>query len=328
MLRRRAAAVAAAMAIMTVGVVVCVALISSSDLGRSELKSKDAKQVKQGSGSFVLNYLKSNQDVDGGPPEKHRMSALSGRAIRREGRRNVDDLGMHFAALRRAAVGPDGLSDQGDISDISLLHQLGGEMHSDAVHADAIDYAHRAAQDATLGFGAGARTHDMGHAAAAVDERVAMGMHDGGDFTTGFHALAGVDNRDVDALGGAVDQDVFGMVKRATFHPSVQDVNVGGAAMAALRGGDSLSPKVPKAVRDAGRAEQQSRRIRHSAEMGSLASTMGDSEAEASADPRHEEMEEEREEAASSDKGIWIEPGSGKGGDSFALDSLQVKKTA
>uniref|UniRef100_A0A7S1HCZ2 Uncharacterized protein n=2 Tax=Hemiselmis andersenii TaxID=464988 RepID=A0A7S1HCZ2_HEMAN len=274
-------------------------------------------------GSFVLNYLKSNRDVDEGPTAS--LSPLSPRAVRREGRRNVDDLGMHFKSLRQSAVGPDGLSDPGDISDISLLHQLGGEMHTDAVVADSIDYRHRASNDATLGFSAGQRTHDMGHAAAAVDERETMGMHSG-SFGSNFHALSGVDNRDVDSLGDAVDQDVFSMVKRATFHPSVQDVDVGRSAAAALRGTDSLSPRAPKAVRDAGASER--RALRHSAEMASLESTQGDSESEGSDDPRQEEMREEREEAASTDKGIWIEPGSGKGGDSFALDSLQVKGTA
>uniref|UniRef100_A0A7S0W965 Uncharacterized protein n=1 Tax=Hemiselmis tepida TaxID=464990 RepID=A0A7S0W965_9CRYP len=311
---------------MAAGALLCVAIISGSNLGEVSLKSRHSAGGKAHGGkgaSFVLSYLKSNRDVDGGPSSS--LAPLSPRAIRREGRRNVDDLGMHFKSLRQGAVGPDGLSDPGDTADISLLNQLGGEMHSDAVVADSIDYRHRASRDATLGFSAAQRTHDMGHAAAAVDERAEMGMRSGG-FGSSFHALAGVDNRDVDSLGGAADRDVFSMVKRATFHPSVQDVDVRRAAAAALRGTDSLSPRAPRSVRDEG--AQERRALRHSAAMASLESTQGDSESEGSDDPRQEQMREEREEAASTDKGIWIEPGSGKGGDSFALDSLQVKSTA
>lgn len=54
----------------------------------------------------------------------------------------------------------------------------------------------------------------------------------------------------------------------------------------------------------------------------------GDSEAEAMADPRHNEVLAAQAEAAGDSKGIWMEPGSGKNGDSFALDSIQVKSNA
>jgi hypothetical protein len=46
---------------------------------------------------------------------------------------NADDVHMMFEPLRRAAIGPDGLSDAGDVADISLLHQLVGEDSQDSL---------------------------------------------------------------------------------------------------------------------------------------------------------------------------------------------------
>ncbi len=53
-----------------------------------------------------------------------------------------------------------------------------------------------------------------------------------------------------------------------------------------------------------------------------ISSRFSDSEAEAAVDPKGDVAK-----ASGGDKGIWIEPGSNKGYDSFALDSLQAPHT-
>jgi hypothetical protein len=46
---------------------------------------------------------------------------------------NTDQLHMLIKPFRRAALGPDGLSDVGDRADISLLHELSGEDAHDSL---------------------------------------------------------------------------------------------------------------------------------------------------------------------------------------------------
>lgn len=214
-----------------------------------------------------------------------------------QGRSNADELGMQFKSVRSVAVGPDGLADPGDVADNALVSSLAGQMQADERRSDAIDYRHRAKFDTTLGFTSSERMHDMAHAAAAADERVTLGTAGGGAFST----LASADEANVDALGTSADADVFGMVSKATAEPSHQDVHLGRVAReAGLRGDAAVASS-------------------------SLAGAAGDSEAEAMADPRRDEVLAAQAEAAPDPKGIWIEPGSGKNGDSFALDSLQSK---
>lgn len=217
-----------------------------------------------------------------------------------QGRGDVDQLGAQFRSARNVAVGPDGLADPGDVADNALVSSLAGQLHRDEMTSDAIDYRHRAKFDTTLGFTSSERMRDMAHAAAAADERVTLGTAGGGSFST----LASADEADVDALGTSADADVWGMVKKATAEPSRQDVHLGRVAKeAGLRGDAAVASS-------------------------SLAGAAGDSEAEAMADPRHDEVMAAQAEAAPDPKGIWIEPGSGKNGDSFALDSLQVHGSA
>jgi hypothetical protein len=46
------------------------------------------------------------------------------------------------------------------------------------------------------------------------------------------------------------------------------------------------------------------------------------------ADPRHAEILADAAKKAKDNKGIWVDPGSNKGYDSFALDSLQTANSA
>jgi hypothetical protein len=46
------------------------------------------------------------------------------------------------------------------------------------------------------------------------------------------------------------------------------------------------------------------------------------------ADPRHAQIMADAASKAKNNKGIWIEPGSNKGYDSYALDSLQTAGSA
>lgn len=65
-------------------------------------------------------------------------------------------------------MGPDGLSDEGDLADISLLHQIGGELAQDTNVANAVDLKHRVRHN-VFSFGQTHKMHDMEHAATAID---------------------------------------------------------------------------------------------------------------------------------------------------------------
>eukprot|EP00286_Rhodomonas_abbreviata_P011847 CAMPEP_0181322762 /NCGR_PEP_ID=MMETSP1101-20121128/19404_1 /TAXON_ID=46948 /ORGANISM="Rhodomonas abbreviata, Strain Caron Lab Isolate" /LENGTH=279 /DNA_ID=CAMNT_0023430703 /DNA_START=13 /DNA_END=852 /DNA_ORIENTATION=- len=265
----------AVLAISALAAVLCVVLVSQSNLqSHTALVQKHRMQIlSEQPGAKMIQYLKSDADVR--KPLKPRMHALTMEQIMDANSQSVDDLGSEFGPVKRLAIGPDGLADEGSNSDIQLLNSLTREDAKEKDIMDAVDASHMTREQKL--FSLGKAKHDMAYDAEKADRKGVM------------------------ALGRAAEKQ-----------PSFKMVNGDDSEMADAKRHHSEFHALEIVQKDDG-AE--------GSDDSSLAQVdLGDeSEAEMMADPTHPMMQPKPQ-----SKGIWVEPGSNKGYDSFALDSLQT----
>lgn len=262
------------LALAGVAVLVCVALISSADLqrpsvlaqaaaGKAHTASSRVRDMKHAgaTSNSALRYLQEGQDVAKPRMQRLHMLSLNQQMGQSD---NVDDLGMDGTSSRFVR-GPDGLRDDGDLADVSLLNSLTHSFKLNSDRADAIQARYEVPTNKLYQV-RGKR--DMATEAQHIDSRGEMAMGQRHSARSPFHVLS-------------------------SGSKSMSDV-------------DTLSPVFHiKADNTAGGLE------------GVGVDLGEESEAEAMANPNPAP-------APSASKGIWVEPGSNKGFDSFALDSLQV----
>jgi len=252
------------------------------------------------------------QDKDVSRPVHSKLRALTLNQIMQENQQDVDDL-RSVGPTAHMAVGPDGLRDQGSLSDLSLLSGMSHENTVDADQMNAIDARHAVPMPQLFDTNDGHK-HDMMMVANKIDSRAALVMAQAKSGKTAFRVISGL------AVGGELDgngvHDPFH--KLSSLEPSdvksikdrfhampittrqamasqtavAEDWTVGGTQQAAQQAVEADGPDLG----EEGPAE-----------------SMGDPIPQAK---------------AAEGPGIWIEPGSNKGFDSFALDSLQVKDSA
>lgn len=302
-MERQQRVLALVLGICAVAALLAVALISQADLNpATELVAKTGAKVKgvtktpkrtladDKKGFFGLRYLRTNGDVNG--PHRRAMHTLSLRQIANANLDNVDNLGVEFGPMKQMLNGPDGLNDEGDSYDISLMNSLARENALDKDEADAVDAKHMLRHHNPLEI-------KHAHKDMHLDEEKVV---DAGSLALShYDAQKGNDFKMIKNRAVKVHQnhDAFHKFKDASDEEEASDIREGSSAFANL---GTLS---------------------HNRESKLELMDMGDdSEAEALNDPMGNPIKAAQA-AHAEDKGIWVEPGSNKGYDSYALDSLQ-----
>lgn len=258
----------------------------------------------------LLRYLKQDQDVS--KPVKRRMHPLSVSQILQMNQNNVDDLRRALPSANSLAIGPDGLTDEGSLADMGLLSSLSRENTMDAVKANAIDARH--APPASQLYALKRRnSQDMMKAANKIDTKAAEALAHV-KRNTGFRMVAGV----------SIAKELDGRDMHDPFH-ELDKVHASEVHTGKDRFHATVVP-TPKNTKQAqaARAEDWTAAPARTQAKSMKETTMDLGEegpAEAMADPMPTPK-------ADPGPGIWIEPGSNKGYDSYALDSLQVKDAA
>jgi len=313
-------ALVATLAISGLAAVVCVVLISQAEMSRpQELMNSYKNRILTRDGTIdlkydekkqnLLQYLKQDKDVS--RPVHSKLRALTLNQIMQENQQDVDDL-RPVGPTAHMAVGPDGLRDEGSLADLSLLSGMSHENTVDADQMNAIDARHAVPMPQLFDTNDG-QTHDMMMNANKIDSRAALVMAQAKSRNTGFRVVSGV------AVGGELDgntvHDPFN--KLSSLEPS--DVDTISDRFHAI----PITKKEAKASQTAS-AEDWTVNTQQAAQQPQEQAEVDLGEegpAESMADPMPQPVAEEG-------PGIWIEPGSNKGYDSFALDSLQVKDSA
>eukprot|EP00960_Hanusia_phi_P030017 748336-Hanusia_phi.AAC.2 len=243
----------------------------------------------------IVKYLKSNKDIK--TPLRRHMRRLSPQDILREDPNNVDDLRSPAPTSLRG-LGPDGLRDEGSLSDLYLLGSLSRENKVDSARMDAVDARHNIPR-ANSFLALRRRVHDMAVAESKVDSKAENLLFSKRN-SEPFHMI-----RDGERQAGGPPswhedevQDKFAATQvPVTSRDNFQNKFHALTGKSKNDGSSDDADQIPAV--DLG-TETDSERL---------------------ADPNPAPL-------AAPSKGIWIEPGSNKGYDSYALDSLQDKHSA
>lgn len=302
--------------------VVCIAIISQSQMTRpQELMNSYHNRILTRDGTIDLKYddKKQNllqylrQDKDVSRPKQRKMHALTLTQIMNQNQQDVDDL-RPVGPTAHMAVGPDGLRDEGSLADLSLLAGMSHENTLDADRMNAIDARHAVPMPQLFDTHDGHK-HDMMMDANMIDTKAQLALAQAKSRNTGFRMVKGV------PIGGELDghgiDDPFH--KLSALHAS--DVNQIHDRFHAI----PITKNEAKASQTAS-AEDWTVSTQQTAQQPqqdteAMPDLGEEGPAEAMADPMPQPKADEG-------PGIWIEPGSNKGYDSFALDSLQSKDSA
>jgi len=311
-------ALCATLAISGMAAVVCVVLISQAQMTRpQELVNSYENRILTRDGTIdlkydekpqhLLQYLKQDRDV--ARPVQRKMHPLSLNQIMQQNQQDVDDL-RPVGPTAHMAVGPDGLRDEGSLADLSLLAGMSHENTVDADRMNAVDARHAVPMPQLFDVDNG-RKHDMMMDADKIDTKAQLALAQAKSRNVGFKVVGGI------PIGGELDghgvHDPFH--KLDSLHASdVHQINDRFHAM-------PITQKEAKASQTAAADDwtvpmQQTAQQSQDADATSLPDLGEESEAEALADPMPQPKQ-------AKGPGIWIEPGSNKGYDSYALDSLQ-----
>ena len=243
----------------------------------------------------IVKYLKSNKDIK--TPLRRHMRRLSPQEILREDSNNVDDLRSPAPSNLRG-LGPDGLRDEGSISDLYLLGSLSRENKVDSARMDAVDARHNIPR-ANSFLARRRRVHDMATAESRVDSKAENLLFSKRN-PEPFHMIRDGESQ----AGGPLSwhEDTF-KDKFST-------------AQVPISTGDSFKNKF-HALTDKSNNDGSS----SDSDQMPAVDLGAESDSERLADPNPAPL-------AAPSKGIWIEPGSNMGYDSYALDSLQDKHAA
>ena len=297
--------------------VVCIVLISRAELSRpQELVNSYENRILTRDGTIdlkldekpqhLLQYLKQDRDV--ARPVQRKMHPLSLNQIMQQNQQDVDDL-RPVGPTAHMAVGPDGLRDEGSLADLAVL---AGMSHEDTVDADrmnAIDARHAVPMPQLFDVDNG-RQHDMMMDADKIDTKAQLALAQSKARNTGFKVVSGL------PVGGELDgrgvHDPFN--KLDSLHAS--DVHKIKDRFHAM----PITQKEAKASKtqaaDDWTVPTQQTAQQSESDVEPMADLGEEGPAEAMADPMPQPKADEG-------PGIWIEPGSNKGYDSYALDSLQ-----
>jgi len=261
----------------------------------------------------LLQYLRQDKDVS--RPVQPKLHALTLTPIMQQNQQDVDDL-RPVGPTAHMAVGPDGLRDEGSLSDLSLLAGMSHENTVDADQMNAIDARHAVPMPQLYDINDGHK-HDMMMNADKIDTKAKLALAQAKSRNTGFRMVSGV------AIGSELDgngvHDPFH--KLASYDGS--DVHKIKDRFHAM----PITKKEAKASQTSAAedwtvpTQQTAQQPQETDGLDNMPDLGEEGPAEASSDPMPQPKADEG-------PGIWIEPGSNKGYDSFALDSLQVKDQA
>ena len=326
----KARALGASAGIAGLALALCVVLISQAKLTRPRelVGGRGAGSILTRDGTVdlrlgmkkqhLLQYLK--QDGDVAKPVHRKMHALSLTQILNQNERDVDDL-RPTGPTADMTIGPDGLGDEGSLDDLALLNGMSREMTVDADEADAVDARHNVGFRHTFLRHA---PHDMTADARKIDKSAQLALAKAKSRNTGFRIVGGVPiGHELDGHGV---HDTFGELKK--LHDG-RAIKTRFHALPVMAEAKKQREQTAEAQEDWTVPTQQAAAEPQPADEASeaddeddFAADLGEEgPAEANSDPMPPPKHAEG-------PGIWIEPGSNKGYDSFALDSLQVKGTA
>jgi hypothetical protein len=302
--------------------VVCIVLISQVEISRpQELVNSYENRILTRDGTIdlkldekpqhLLQYLKQDKDV--ARPVKRRMHPLSLAQIMQQNQQDVDDL-RPVGPTAHMAVGPDGLRDEGSLSDLALL---AGMSHQDTVDADrmnAIDGRHAVPTPQLFDVDNGQKD-DMMVNADKIDTKAQLALAQSKARNMRFKVVSGV------PIGGELDDrgvhDPFN--KLDSLHAS--DVHKIKDRFHAMPITDKEAKASQTQAADDWTVPSQQTAQKSESDAAPLADLGEEGPAEAMTDPMPPPKADEG-------PGIWVEPGSNKGFDSYALDSLQPKDEA
>jgi hypothetical protein len=261
----------------------------------------------------ILKFLRQDKDVAKTVPR--RMHHLTLTQIMNQNQQDVDDL-RPVGPTAHQAVGPDGLRDDGSLADLSLLAGISHENSVEADQANAIDARHGVHMPQLFADPHQGHEHDMMMDANKIDTKAQLALAQAKSRNTGFKVVGGI------AIGGELDghgiRDPFH--KLDSLHASdVQQIHDRFHAVPVTK--KEVKASQTASAEDWTEPSQQAAQHSDASNSAFVADLGEEGPAEALADPNPQPKADEG-------PGIWIEPGSNKGYDSFALDSLQSKGTA
>lgn len=312
----------ATLAISGLAAMVCVAIISQAHMARpQELVNTYRDRILTRDGTIDLKYdeKKQNllqylrQDKDVARPVQPQLHALTLTQIMQQNQQDVDDL-RPVGPTAHMAVGPDGLRDEGSLSDLSLLAGMSHENTVDADRMNAIDARHAVPMPQLYDINDG-RKHDMMMDADKIDTKAKLALAQAKSRNTGFRMVSGV------PIGSELDGNgVHDPFHKLASYSDVKGIKDRFHAM-------PITTKEAKASQTSSAedwtvpTQQTAQQPQETDGLDGMPDLGEEGPAEASADPMPQPKADEG-------PGIWIEPGSNKGYDSFALDSLQGKDVA